>query len=823
MSQRSQVVELVNTAVEQAAARGLAQLPARDAWLDGRLIHIGGRATLNFASCSYLGLEMDPRLREGAIDAILRYGTQFSSSRAYLELPLYAELEALLDRIFDAHTLVAPNTTLAHLAALPVLVEPEDAAILDHQVHQTVQLAAGQLRLEGTAVEIVRHGDTGRLDERIRELAQRHPKVWYLADGVYSMYGDRAPLSAIAWLLERHERLHVYLDDAHGMSWSGLHGRGVAAETLGGHPRVVIAVSLNKAFGAGGGALVFPDPVRKSRVRNVGSTLMFTGPLQPPQLGAALASARIHLSPEIETLQAELAARIAFADSTARELDLPLASRGGVPIHYVGMGVQAAALALVGKLLERGIYMNPCAFPAVGSRNAGVRFTITRHQSESDIASALGAVAELLPGALADAGTSREEVDRAFGLSKAAQRPRGAPRVSDGPSLLCQHANSIRELDAAEWDRCMAGRGAFDAATLAALEPVFGPQEKPENRWSFHYYVVREPSGTPVLATFFSEALWKDDLLAAATVSRAVEERRSADPYFLTSRILAMGCLLTEGEHLWLDRSRDWRAALALLVTAVQAERDACEAAALVVRDVAAGDRELAAALGEAGFFRVELPESLEVAIAWHDRDEFLARLSRRERRFQREQVEPFADAWDVERIVAGGRTLRCTEWAHLNRLYDNVHRRQLALNTFALPQSLLPQLAATPGWELLLLRPRQPGGAGRGTPPQGFVLAHAGRDAYTPLLIGMDYAWVESHGLYRQLLAHAVRRAEALGVPRVRFGMGSALEKRRFGAAPFARAMFVQSHDRYHHDLLELIASSTHLEAEGSLPPTGR
>jgi 7-keto-8-aminopelargonate synthetase-like enzyme len=821
MSQRSQVVELVNTAVEEAAARGLAQLPARDAWLDGRSIHVGGRATLNFASCSYLGLEMDPRLREGAIDAILRYGTQFSSSRAYLELPLYAELEALLDRIFDAHTLVAPNTTLAHLAALPVLIEPEDAAILDHQVHQTVQLAAGQLRLEGTAVEIVRHGETGRLDERIHDLAQRHPRVWYLADGVYSMYGDRAPLSAIAWLLERHERLHVYVDDAHGMSWTGRHGRGVAAEALGGHPRVVIAVSLNKAFGAGGGALVFPDPVRRSRVRNVGSTLMFTGPLQPPQLGAALASARIHLSPEIEALQAELAARVAFADRTAGELDLPLASRGGVPIHYVGMGVQAAALALVARLLERGIYMNPCAFPAVGSRNAGVRFTITRHQSEADIELALGAVAELLPGALADAGTTREEVDRAFGLDATRRKaresaPRCEPKASEatpGPALMCQHARSLRELDAGEWDRWMASRGAFDAATLAALEPVFGPQEKPENRWSFHYYVVREPSGAPVLATFFSEALWKDDLLAAATVSRAVEERRAADPYFLTSRILAMGCLLTEGCHLWLDRSRDWRAALSLLFTAVQAERDACDAAALVVRDVAADDAELASALAEAGFFRVELPDSLEVAITWKSRDEFLAGLSRRERRFQREQVEPFADAWEVERVAPGGRQLRCTEWAHLNRLYRNVHRRQLALNTFALPDSLLPQLAATPGWELLLLRPAEPGGARRSTPPQGFVLAQAGRDAYTPLLVGMDYAWVESHGLYRQLLAHAVRRAEELGLPRVRFGMGSALEKRRFGAAPQGRAMFVQSHDRYHHDLLDLIASSMHLE----------
>ena len=52
-----------------------------------------------------------------------------------------------------------------------------------------------------------------------------------------------------------------------------------------------------------------------------------------------------------------------------------------VPLRYVGTCLGTAAIDLVAKLLDRGVYVNPAAFPAVSSRRAGARFTITRHQS----------------------------------------------------------------------------------------------------------------------------------------------------------------------------------------------------------------------------------------------------------------------------------------------------------------------------------------------------------------------------------------------------------------------------------------------------------
>ena len=811
MEKKAQKLEIIDAAVNEGRARGVLHLSTEDDRLDGRTILVGERPRLHFASCSYLGLELDPRLRDGAVDATSRYGTQFSSSRAYVSVPLYQELECLLDRIFDAHTLVAPSTTLAHLAALPVLIDPRDAVLLDHQVHQSVQLAIPQIRLQGSRVEFVRHGRVDLLEKRIQKLAASHRHIWYLADGVYSMYGDFAPTKALSWLLERYEQLHLYIDDAHGMSWSGHHGRGFAAEALGGHERVVIAASLNKTFAAAGGVIAFPTRAQEQLVRHCGSTIMFAGPIQPPMLGAAIASAKIHLSPEIEQLQAKLLDRIRYVNQCARELDIPLVSESEVPIRYVGLGVTPAALDMAEFMMKRGFYVNPAGFPAVSSRNAGIRFTVTLHQSLGDIRRALETVAERLPTSLARAGTDRGEVARDFGVARL--RGRVAPHPSDeGGSLQCTHHESIRSLDATEWNQCLGLRGTFDTATLELMESVFGEDQKLENRWSFHYYVVRDANERIVLATFFTEALWKDDMLADAKVSREVERGRGRDPYFLTSRSFAMGSLLTEGNHLYLDRDADWKAALHLLLVAVNAQRDECGAPTVVIRDLPEEDAELVAALEEAGFVRVALPDSMIIDVDWNSVEEFMAARSKRERRFHRENVMPWWEAYDVEVLQPEGRRPSSEEWTHLYGLYRAVHERQLVLNTFPLPDDLLPRILDYPGWELILLRLRPEFGGEPGAFPQGLMACHAGPQVYSPLFVGMDYELVESRGLYRQLLARSVWRARTLGAKQVAFGMGSELEKTRFGARAAKRVMYIQSHDLYQHDVLDLIGSASSL-----------
>ncbi|MGI9592695.1 MAG: aminotransferase class I/II-fold pyridoxal phosphate-dependent enzyme, partial [Myxococcota bacterium] len=442
MSYAQRPIDLIDEAIQEGVDHHTGHLSVEDERLNGRQIRVSGETLTSFASCSYLGLELDPRLRQGAVDAVERYGVQFSCSRAYLSAPGYAELEALLDRIFEAHTLVTPNTTLAHMCALPVMIAPEDAVILDQCAHSSVQMAAGLLRLQGTKLEMIRNNRIEQLDDTLRELAPKHPRVFYLCDGIYSMYGEIAPFQALQWLLERHPNLHLYVDDAHAMSWTGRHGRGLAAEAFPGHERVTIAVSLNKSFGAGGGALVFNDREQHRKVRCAALPLIFTGPLQPPLLGAAIASAHIHLSPEIETLQAALRERIELANRTARELDLPVVRQDDAPIRFLGVSAKEAMFSIQSALADEGFYLCPASFPAVGSRQSGARFTLTLHHRPEDIVALLEAAARHLPAALEAAGISRADVDRAYGIES---RTRGVARPAGRARLELEHTTGIRE------------------------------------------------------------------------------------------------------------------------------------------------------------------------------------------------------------------------------------------------------------------------------------------------------------------------------------------------------------------------------------------
>ena len=118
-------------------------------------------------------------------------------------------------------------------------------------------------------------------------------------------------------------------------------------------------------------------------------------------------------------------------------------------------------------------------------------------------------------------------------------------------------------------------------------------------------------------------------------------------------------------------------------------ERDECEAPAVVFRDFPAQDAELGAALEDAGFVRIALPDSMLIEIDWSSREEFLAARSKRERRFHREKVLPWENAYSVEILRRGGRRPSETEWAHLYGLYRNVQQRRKKQNQYQ-PQDWL-------------------------------------------------------------------------------------------------------------------------------------
>jgi 7-keto-8-aminopelargonate synthetase-like enzyme len=386
---------LTDKVISAAVTSKIAHQIASDESFDGRSIHINDKELINFGLCSYLGLEQDWRLKQGVIDAVTRYGTQFASSRAYVSAPAYLELEEMFEQLFGGYPLVTPTTTLGHLAALPILVQQGDAIIVDQQVHNSVQMAAKQLQMQGVPIRIVPHNSIEKLEQKIQVLSKEYHHIWYLADGVYSMYGDLAPVAELGMLLNRYEQLHLYLDDAHGMSWYGKNGKGYVLDCLPIRPRMVVATSLCKAFAAAGGVLVFSDPESRRQVQTCGGPMIFSGPIQPPMLGAAVASARIHLEGEIEQLQQELTERVQLCNHLLNKYKLPVVASSLSPIFYIKLGFPAA-IVMVEKLCQEGFYTNCASFPAVSLKSSGIRFTVTLHLSFKDIQSLVEAIARNL-------------------------------------------------------------------------------------------------------------------------------------------------------------------------------------------------------------------------------------------------------------------------------------------------------------------------------------------------------------------------------------------------------------------------------------------
>jgi 7-keto-8-aminopelargonate synthetase-like enzyme len=474
--------------------------------LDGRHVTIDGSKAVNFGSCSYLGLELDSRLKQGAIDATHRYGTQYSSSRAYSACPLYREAESLLSRIFDDNPAVlAATTTLTHVGVLPVLLQEKDLIILDQKVHGSVQLASQLLKARGTKVEMIRHNNMEMLEEKICENPNKYEQIWYMADGVYSMFGDFAPIDDIVYLLDKYDNFFLYVDDAHGMSWTGKHGRGYIMGDGPLHPKIVLTTSLAKGFGVGGGVFVMTNEALKRKIFTCGTSYTFSGPIQPPLLGAIIESAKIHLSGELAERQIQLKKKIAYTRQLGKELDLPEVYPSDSPIFYYALGQPRVGYTMIKRLLKEGFYTNIGIFPTVPVNCTGLRIPVTLNQTDEDIKNVLEAFAYHFPRVLKEENMSIEQLSRSFkdDFSETRKRYFSVAEISrSSTDFKVQHETSILKIDKTLWNDLLGDNGSFDWDGCRFIEETFTGNAEPENNWDMHYVIIKDDKGAPILATF---------------------------------------------------------------------------------------------------------------------------------------------------------------------------------------------------------------------------------------------------------------------------------------------------------------------------------
>src|ERR671927_1740470 len=128
-----------------AACRDLVELertnPMTDAVIDeidGRMIRIGDRWLADFASCNYLGFDLDREILAAVPAYLERWGTHPSWSRLLGSPRLYEDIEARLTELLGAEdTLLLPTITHIHMSVIPVLVGA-GTVFMDGRSHKTI-------------------------------------------------------------------------------------------------------------------------------------------------------------------------------------------------------------------------------------------------------------------------------------------------------------------------------------------------------------------------------------------------------------------------------------------------------------------------------------------------------------------------------------------------------------------------------------------------------------------------------------------------------------------------------------------------------------
>ena len=803
-SKHNHLLDTIGDFILNAKKEQLVHLYTEGDHFDGRFIQVKGQKLYHFGTTGYLGLEQDQRLKDAAIDAIQRYGTQFPLSKTYVSFVIYKELEENLRQIYRRPIVVTKNSTLAHIGVIPTVVRDEDTLILDHQVHASVQNASQLLKPRGIPVQMVKHNDMGMLEDLIKRSRNKHQKIWYAADGVYSMYGDVVPLEQLLVLMEKYPQLHLYIDDVHGMSWAGEHGAGYTMSRLGElRERIILVGTLSKSFGASGAVVAFGDEDLYEAFQVFGGPQTFSAQLEPSSVAAALASSRIHLSDEIYEMQRELNEKVNYCNQLIRETDLPLIQENVCPVHFIGTALPAVAYNFARRLMNDGFYINLATFPVVPVKNTGIRFTISRHNQKEEIKQLVEAMQLHYPKALEEEGYSMNQVRAAFKLPLVDEQVTLTSPADD--HLRAEIATSIQEVDEAEWNSLLGERGAFNWSALNFYEQVFTNQPNSHHNWKFVYLLIRDQEQRVVLATFFTVSRWKDDVLAPASVSEQAEAIRQENPDYLTSQVLGMGSLITDGEHLFIDKTHpDYIEALKLLSVEAESLREQYDCSMITIRDVDADDQDLNSIFHAQGYMKIDMPEGTVIeSLDWVDTEDYLQRLSAKSRAHVRKDVFKYQEYY----TVAVKETLSAVELERAYELYKNVSSSNYAFNNVEFPASTFAAMNEDPHWEFITFHLQEAHVKAGDDTMIGVSFNYKTEESYCGVILGMDYAYSKEYKVYKQILFEGIMRARALGKQRIYLGLTSAQEKRKYGAAIKPRVGYVQTQDNYKLELIESMA----------------
>lgn len=355
---------------------------------------VQGRRVILAGTNNYLGLSFDQRCIKASQDAAARWGTGTTGSR--LANGSFAEHQALeteIARFYGVnHAIVFSTGYAATMGMCSTLAGPGDTILLDADSHASIY--AG-VKLSGADIIRFKHNDPEDLAKRLRRLGERASQALIIAEGIYSMLGDVAPLREIA-AVKREYGGYLFLDEAHSMGVLGDTGRG-AAQAAGVEADVdFFAGTFSKSLGAIGGFCVSRHPELET-IRFCINAYMFTASSSPSIIASTREALRIIVAePQLRRQLWDNANRLYDGLSA---LGLPVGPTAS-PVIAVEMADRSATIDCWNALMAAGVYVNLVVPPASPSTNFLLRNSVSAAHSSAQIDTIIAAYAGLVSAGL---------------------------------------------------------------------------------------------------------------------------------------------------------------------------------------------------------------------------------------------------------------------------------------------------------------------------------------------------------------------------------------------------------------------------------------
>jgi 8-amino-7-oxononanoate synthase len=367
----------------------------------GRRIRVGDQWLADFASCNYLGLDLEPEIIAAIPRYLEQWGTHPSWSRLLGSPVLYEQIEERLTELLGAEdTLLLPTITHIHFALIPILAA-DGTIYMDRRAHKTIHDGASLARANGAQIKQFRHEDLDMLETLLRERSDG-PRV-ICTDGINSMTGNPPDLARYAALARQYDAL-LYIDDAHGFGVIGersedelcdygTRGNAVVRHLGESYDNIVLVGGFSKAYSSLMAFVACPSPLKRL-LKTAAPPYAYSGPSPVASLATVLEGLAVN-ERRGDELRLDLHRKTHRLLARLEELEIATPNQSGFPIVEIPIGAPELIDEVGEYLFSRGIYVTLAAYPSVPRSQVGFRVQVTAANPDNQIDHLLDVLGEL--------------------------------------------------------------------------------------------------------------------------------------------------------------------------------------------------------------------------------------------------------------------------------------------------------------------------------------------------------------------------------------------------------------------------------------------